>query len=257
MELELSSIYEALGVSLEDELSTEQISSAYEKVFQFSVNLQEVENAIKKLYWDFQLLNAGRLNLLFVEKGQTRLQYQDINTLSTDSGHIRAMHNIAEDWHDDVAEQHPLRKWHGGLNDDVWDDENEAQKMKKKLYFWRLKKGSKKLYHRLSQRGLSAVMSIFTNEAMEFREPRRNRITEVNPTGKGLLHDVDEKFEILQHQLYTEMLQEHYGSSSWEALAVWQQEERVEELQFLAEHALSNGDSLCLSELPGAFRIYR
>ncbi|XP_048876198.1 uncharacterized protein LOC125746336 [Brienomyrus brachyistius] len=71
------------------------------------------------------------------------------------------------------------------------------------------------------------------------------------------LQDMEEKYAILRRKLLTEMLQEHYGVASWEALLPWQQEERVEEQEALAEEVLCAADELALCELPGAFRRYR
>ncbi|KAL3061629.1 hypothetical protein OYC64_009725 [Pagothenia borchgrevinki] len=53
------------------------------------------------------------------------------------------------------------------------------------------------------------------------------------------------------------MLQEHYTLSIWETLLPWQQHEEREGLGDRADEALESGDMLRLSELPGAFRIYR
>ncbi|XP_058883856.1 uncharacterized protein LOC131737615 [Acipenser ruthenus] len=76
-------------------------------------------------------------------------------------------------------------------------------------------------------------------------------------TTHDLLRVVDDKYEIMQQKLYTEMLEDHYGCSSWEAMLGWQQEKKLVELQALTEHAFINNDSISLSELPGAFRLYR
>ena len=43
----------------------------------------------------------------------------------------------------------------------------------------------------------------------------------------------------------------------WETLPTWQQDKEKEGLEELAERALHSGDLFRLTELPGAFRIYK
>ena len=47
------------------------------------------------------------------------------------------------------------------------------------------------------------------------------------------------------------------GWSAWETLPPWQQDKEKEGLEDLAERALASGDLLRLTELPGAFRVYK
>lgn len=47
------------------------------------------------------------------------------------------------------------------------------------------------------------------------------------------------------------------GPSAWETLLPWQQDKEKEGLEDLAELALGAGDLLRLTDLPGAFRIYK
>ncbi|KAK1169084.1 hypothetical protein AOXY_G10017 [Acipenser oxyrinchus oxyrinchus] len=61
-----------LGISLQDELSSREISSLYENVFQVPVHLEEVHNAVKKVcgYTQGTHCNARKLfdTLLEIER---------------------------------------------------------------------------------------------------------------------------------------------------------------------------------------------
>ncbi|KAJ3596116.1 hypothetical protein NHX12_002525 [Muraenolepis orangiensis] len=72
-----------------------------------------------------------------------------------------------------------------------------------------------------------------------------------------LLSLLEVKYEVITGMLYTEMLLQHYGLSVWETLLPWQQDKEKEGLEDLARLALGSGDLIRLSELPGAFRIYK
>ncbi|MGH0177740.1 UNVERIFIED_CONTAM: hypothetical protein FKN15_017454 [Acipenser sinensis] len=195
-----------LGISLQDELSSREISSLYENVFHVPVHQEEVHDAVKKVCGCTEGTHCNARNLF-----DTLLE---------------------------IERQHFIKDQ---------GDQTQDEKTKKLVYLWRLKKEARMLCDRWSDKGLRAVLCDNGDSI------KRTKYL----TTHDLLRVVDDKYEIMQQKLYTEMLEDHYGCSSWEAMLGWQQEEKLVELQALTEHAFKNNDSVSLSELPGAFRLYR
>ncbi|KAJ8395680.1 hypothetical protein AAFF_G00029170 [Aldrovandia affinis] len=219
MMVELSAIYDTLGVSAEDTLSPEDIQSVYQRVFHTPVSQQDTLRAVRKVTGDDEGTTCHARKILYI---------------------------LLEIEKENVLKEERLNK--GGRTQDQRGNS---------LYVWRLKKDVRRICSRLSSEGLQHVIPSVYHGAKSTGPAGPHGLRELWSPCANLLQQIDDKYDIIRQKLCTEMLQDHYGNLSWEALLPWQQKERVEDLAAQAECSLESADLLCLSELPGAFRLYR
>ncbi|KAL4617919.1 hypothetical protein GN956_G20502 [Arapaima gigas] len=282
VDMENDVVFDTLGVSADEELSVRGIRRIFQKVLQVSVNPQDVQRAIRKVtggtddwfcgagklldvlleiesqrvvqeesYWDFQMLNAGRLATLddLYAKG---IKPTVSSVLPTMPGSSPRTSNRKQ------------KNQEAQLNFQIEEDDTMLGKsgphggqLRRKLYAWRFKRETRRLCNRLSKAGLYSILPSLGSTTGGPGGAEDVRIRERDPSKADLFQDMEDKYDLLRQKLFREMLQQYHGKDSWEALLPWQQEAREEALEALAEDALCSGDPLYLCELPGAFRLYR
>ncbi|KAK5867485.1 hypothetical protein PBY51_011972 [Eleginops maclovinus] len=246
----IAGLYRSLGMSVGAEFSSEELSLLYFKVFHFPSNTDEAHVAMKKiaggysngsclgenvldvllemekerekkekLYWDLQLVNVGNLNTLYMMDKPVIIDpyVQKCLHQSTDPNTFK------KEMHGNVRGVQSLRK------------------------------AARHCWARLASEGVHSILpSPWQGQSIGEWHQAWGCLSL-----SDVLHLVEVKYDVVTHLLYTEMLQEHYTLSIWETLLPWQQQEEREGLGDCADEALVSGDMLRLSELPGAFRIYR
>ncbi|KAK5902344.1 hypothetical protein CesoFtcFv8_007605 [Champsocephalus esox] len=245
----IAGLYRSLGMSVGAEFTSEDVSLLYLKVFHFSSNTDEAHVAKKKiaggdsswscvgenvldvllemdrdrenkekLYWDLQLVNVGNLNTLYMLD----------KPVIMDPCVQKCLHQNTD--------PNTLKKeLHGSVRG-----------------VQRLRKAARQCWARLTSEGVHSVLPPQQGRSLGVRHQAWGCVS----TSDVLLL-VEVKYDVVTQLLYTEMLQEHYTLSIWDTLLPWQQHEEREGLGDRADEALKSGDMLRLSELPGAFRIYR
>ncbi|XP_074489227.1 uncharacterized protein LOC141766337 isoform X2 [Sebastes fasciatus] len=251
----IAGLYRSLGMFVGAELSSEDVSLLYHKVFHVPSNTDEAHVAMKKmaggddswccvgenvldvllemerekekketLYWDFQLLNVGNLTTLYVMDKPVIIDPHVLKCLqqSTDPNYFKKV----------VEEKELYGNVRGGK---------------------RLKKAARQFWARLASDGVQSILpSPWQGQSLGVRGQAWGCVSL-----SDILLLLEVKYDVVTHLLYTEMLQEHYTLGIWETLLPWQQHKEEEGLGELAEEALESGDMLRLAKLPGAFRIYR
>ncbi|KAM7003489.1 uncharacterized protein LKV04_004544 [Tautogolabrus adspersus] len=275
----IAGLYRSLGLSVGAEFSSDHVSLLFQKVFHVPSNTDEAIAAMEKiaggdkswccvgenvldvllemererekkdeLYWDLQLLNVGNLNTLYVtDKSVVNDPHRkELLHQSMESNTFRKAHNQSEpdSFHPgSFGTQCPQRERLMGNKEQC----GSVRGVK------RLKKAARQCWAKLVSEGLQSIFPSST--------PGESPAVRCQAWGFVSLSDVlvlvEEKYDVVTQLLYTEMLQEHYTLSIWETLPLLQQHKEEEQLEHLAEEALELGDMLSLSELPGAFRIYR
>ncbi|KAM4618266.1 uncharacterized protein ACJ7VT_007672 [Polymixia lowei] len=233
----IAGLYQSVGISVGGEFSPEDVGILFHKVFHLPSTTDDVHIAIKKLYWDLQLLNVWKPNTLYMTDTQDIIDRQALNgmhshTDTTTVGSITPC-TVAMD----LSERQRLA----------------GNREQKRRGVWRLKRAARQCWARLVAEGVHSILPLQWHcQGLEVRGQAWGRVSL-----SDLLLLVEVKYDVVTHMLYTEMLQEHYGLTVWDTLLPWQQNQEEEELEDLAEEALDSGDLLRLAELPGAFRIYR
>ncbi|XP_034031382.1 uncharacterized protein LOC117514921 [Thalassophryne amazonica] len=270
----VAGLYRSLGVSIGAEFSTEDVCLLFHKVFHVPSDTNEAHMAMKtiaggdsswscvgekvldvllememererkeKLYWDHQVLHAGRVHPL--HETDTNIVINPCRLNDTDaqsdkkcvgplnSGCVQSCINTG-------SSQEELKT--GKLG-----QQRTARAVR------RLRKAARECWARLVTEG---VQSMLPSTMQGPRLGVRGQAWGCVSLSHVLLL-VEIKYDVVTHMLYSEMLQEHYTFNVWRSLQPWQQDDEKAALEDLAEEALESCDMLRLSELPGAFRMYR
>ncbi|XP_016523662.1 uncharacterized protein LOC107835563 [Poecilia formosa] len=247
------------------EVSTEDISLLFCKVFHVPSSKSEADAAMKKVaggdkswsctganvldvllemerakeknemvYWDCQLLNSGNLHQML-----QKLPHRN------DSEFLRnAFNSVSGLPQPQTAEIDIFR------SEKVLEKKQLCQTAAR---LKRLKKAVKQCWARLASEGISSILpSPLCSHRLGLRGQTWGSVSL-----SDVILLVEVKYDVVTHLLYTEMLQEHYTQSVWEMLLPWQQRKEVEALETIAEDVLQSADMLGLVFLPGAFRIYK
>ncbi|XP_018611318.1 uncharacterized protein LOC108936446 isoform X2 [Scleropages formosus] len=286
-EMERSALLDASGVSPDEELSVKDVRRVFHKVLHVSVSPRDVEKAIRKvtgdthgpvcgagklldvlaeienervtseeLYWDFQMLNAGRLRTLeHLYAKDIKLSVRSFSPTMPWSS--PCLHDQRQKNQEARTRSLSQERTHGEEDLLLGVSGLQGERLKKRFYARRLKKDVRRLCNRLSKAGLHVVLPSLCSSAEGPAGAQGIKTGETVPSDADMFQDVEDKYDTLRRKLCREMLQQHHGKGSWEALLPWQQEEREDALEALAEDALCSADPLSLCELPGAFRLYR
>ncbi|XP_068459169.1 uncharacterized protein [Clinocottus analis] len=255
----ITGLYRSLGKSVGAELSSEDVSLMYHKVFHVSSHTDEARVAMKKIAGGDNSWSCVGENVLEVlvemerekEKKEKCLYcylqlYWDLQLLSV--GNLSTMNKQVS------VDPHVLNGFHQSTDPNSFKQVVRG----KELYgsvrgVKRLQKAARQCWARLASESVQSILP----------SPWRGQCVGVRGQAWGCvsLSDVllllEVKYDVVTNLLYTEMLQEHYTLGSWENLLPWQQHEEEEGLGDLADEALESGDMLRLAELPGALRGYR
>ncbi|XP_052330831.1 uncharacterized protein LOC118401160 isoform X3 [Oncorhynchus keta] len=270
MEQCVAGLYQSLGRSLGGQLSPQEVCVLFHKVFHLHTSLEDAHTAIKKvagddeswsssdgkvlevllemerererrdeIYWDLQLLNTGKLRDLY---------HTDTHTTDTHTRDTHTIHLNQDLYHTTSQAQYDI---------DTQNIPTEKEKGKERkeggVCGWRLRRAVRQRWARLVQEGVcGALPSLSGGRGSGVRSQALGCVSL-----SELLLLVGVKYDAVTHILFTEMLQEHHGLVAWKALLPWEREEREAELGLLWEETQESDDMLSLSDLPGAFRIYR
>ncbi|XP_029909412.1 uncharacterized protein LOC115360574 [Myripristis murdjan] len=242
----IAGLYQSLGISIGSEFSSKDVSVLFHKVFHVPSTPEDAHVAIRKLYWDLQLLNAGQLNTLYMMNIQNIIGQLDLDCMCP---HIHTATYEKAHNRSDTRSVLSCSTDKGHSQKERLAEKREQPRTGKGV--WRLRRAARQSWARLAAEGLHSIFpSLWQCELVRGQTWGCVSLSD-------LLLLVEVKYDVVTHMLYTEMLQEHHSLSVWETLLPWQQDEEEEGLEDLAEEALESGDMLCLAELPGAFRVYR
>ncbi|CAB1431044.1 unnamed protein product [Pleuronectes platessa] len=261
----IAGVYQCLGLSVGAEFSSEDVSVLYGKVCHVPSDPDEAHSALKKiaggdigwscvgenvfdvlvemererekkekLYWDLQLINGGHVNTLY--EMDTLLQSTNTDTLkktkSSDTGSLHSCTTVSSQTERLVGNKELCGSGRGVK---------------------RLRRAARQCWIRLASEGVQSLLpSPWQAQSLKVKGQAWGWVSL-----SDVLLLVDEKFDVMSHLLYSEMLQEHHTPSVWKTLLPCQRRSEEEGLEDMAEEALESGDMLRLAELPGAFRMYR
>ncbi|KAM8861705.1 uncharacterized protein ACB058_008441 [Synchiropus picturatus] len=197
-------------------------SCAGKHVLDVLVQMEREKEDKEKMFWEHQLLNAGKRNDFY----EHRQQQSHPNTADNScKSYLTERHRLAED----------------------------TQKRWCIRALRRLKKSVRQTWARLASDGVQSILS----RACQGSHPGVIGQAWGWVSVSDVLLLVEVKYDAVAHLLYTEMLQEHYTADIWEKMSPCQQQNEEMELEDFAEEALEFGHLLRLAQLPGSFRIQR
>ncbi|KAK0138865.1 hypothetical protein N1851_024601 [Merluccius polli] len=281
-------LYRALGVSAGGEFSSEDVSIIYQKVFHYPSTTDDVLVAIKKVAGEDEGWSCVGENILDVllemqkereSKEELYWSQQLLNVGKRHDGSLKDTQDLGYHQGPEHAHSHSgSGSLRSGCNDTDLTQPEDSHRCVLRLKRSARQCWARYLYVKLLQPREKTLLDTFNvhlscvfinsrlvTEGVHSIAPRRWHATEPEVrshalgclTPADLLSLLEVKYDVITRMLYTEMLRQHYGWSAWEALLPWQQDKEKEGLEDLAELALGSGDLLRLSELPGAFRIYK